>query len=78
MQFPGFMDALPALQAAGGYEVLRTADGRSKDLICIPTPSTGMSVFPEERLGGGKRLFTSITEGKVAKVCQTNKCSRKT
>ena len=32
------IDAFPALQTAGGYEVLRTADGRSKDLICIPTP----------------------------------------
>ena len=32
------IDAFPALQTAGGYEVLRTADGRSKNLICIPTP----------------------------------------
>ena len=49
------IDAFPALQTAGGYEVLRTADGRSKALICIPTPVSGISVaFLKSVLGQAK------------------------
>jgi hypothetical protein len=38
------LEALPALQEDGGYEILRTGDGRSKEFILLPMPTTGFSV----------------------------------
>lgn len=38
------LEAFTALQEGGGYEILRTGDGRSYDFILIPMPSTGFSV----------------------------------
>jgi len=37
------LGAFPALEEAGGYEILRTGDGRSKDFILLPTPSLGFT-----------------------------------
>ena len=55
------IDAFPALQTAGGYEVLRTVDGRSKDLICIPTPASGISVpFLKSVLGQAKGFLRPL------------------
>ena len=38
------MEAFPALESGGGYEILRSGDGRTKELILIPMPNTGFSV----------------------------------
>ena len=55
------IDAFPALQTAGGYEVLRTADGRSKALICIPTPVSRISVaFLKSVLGQAKGFLRPL------------------
>ena len=75
------IDAFPALQTAGGYEVLRTVDGRSKDLICIPTPASGISVpFLKSVLGQAKGFLRplqkdiviqeELPEGKAAPCSQ--------
>ena len=75
------IDAFPALQTAGGYEVLRTVDGRSKDLICIPTPASGISVsFLNSVLGQAKGFLrplqkdiviqAELPEGKAAPYSQ--------
>ena len=75
------IDVFPALQTAGGYEVLRTVDGRSKDLICIPTPASGMSVpFLKSVLGQAKGFLrplqkdiviqAELPEGKAAPCSQ--------
>ena len=75
------IDAFPALQTAGGYEVLRTVDGRSKDLICIPTPASGISVaFLKCVLGQAKGFLRplqkdifiqeELPEGKAAPCSQ--------
>ena len=55
------MDAFPALHQAGGYEVLRTADGRSKDLAFHYSWSgQWFGMTPTER---------SFAQGGVAEGC---------
>ena len=55
------IDAFPALQTASGYEELRTADGRSKALICIPTSVSGISVaFLKSVLGQAKGFLRPL------------------
>ena len=63
-------EAFPALASAGGYEILRIADDKSKNLMEIPMSGSGYSVsYLKGTLGQAKAYIrTEPTGGRYPKI----------
>jgi hypothetical protein len=58
------LDAFSAIEEGGGYEILRTGDGRSKDFILIPMPAAGFSVTYLKTLLGQAKAYLRLIRKK--------------
>ena len=70
------METFPALENGGGYDILRSSEGRTKTLMEIPIPSSGYSVaYLRSVFGQAKGYLRPIQKSiNLEKVggCQVN------
>ena len=58
------VEAFPALNEVGGYEILRLAEGRSKALVALPMPAGGLwSPISQKHSGAGEGLHQAHPKG---------------
>lgn len=61
-------DAFPALEEGGGYEILRTGDGRTKDFILLPMPQTGFTVSYLKSVLGQAKAYLRPMQKNIGEI----------